>query len=101
MPSTPTFRFRQAEGVSSRVEKDTPRFARLMVGERGAEFNCGGCGSVEIGNREIEVELFAAVRIRPVRRNIVFDASEAERAARPLEHGVVLFRVDDAPAQER
>ena len=53
----------EAEGVAARVEQDSPALARLLVGERRAQLDAPHRRSVEVIDREVQMELLAAVLI--------------------------------------
>ena len=64
--------------MAGRVEQHPPGLPGLRVGHRRAELDGSRLRRVEVLDGEVEVELLAAVLVRPGRRGVPLDPAEAQ-----------------------
>src|SRR4051812_46567851 len=87
--------------MPGRVEEHPPPIGlRLMIGLAGAEVEQLPLGVVQLGHREVEVELLGRLALRPHRRDVTVDRVRPDpRTARQLDPDELLRPVRDRAVQ--
>ena len=85
--------------MARRIEEYPPCFAGLVGRHGSAELDAARLGGGDVWHGQVEVELFAALLVRPSGRLIALDPTEPEGMARPAEHRVFIGGVHDVPTE--